>query len=167
MNPLEPPDTIYLQAAQGWLELGNHVEADEELDQITPQHRAHPDVLQLRWQIKATAGRWDACLDIATALAKTAPERRSGWVFQAVSLQRLERAGEARNVLLLVIDRFGPNATIPYYLACFCCRLARLDEAKKWLEKAFMVAASPEETSRLKLRALDDPDLEPIWKHLS
>lgn len=28
-KPLEHPDDIHLQAAQGWLELGNHVEANE------------------------------------------------------------------------------------------------------------------------------------------
>ena len=27
MKPLEPPDSLNLQAAQGWLELGNQVEA--------------------------------------------------------------------------------------------------------------------------------------------
>ena len=37
MKPLEPPDSFHLLAAQGWLELGNHVEANEELDKITPQ----------------------------------------------------------------------------------------------------------------------------------
>jgi hypothetical protein len=29
-------------AAQGWLELGNHIEAIEELENIAPQLRAHP-----------------------------------------------------------------------------------------------------------------------------
>jgi hypothetical protein len=24
-KPLEPPDSLHLQAAQGWLELGNHI----------------------------------------------------------------------------------------------------------------------------------------------
>ena len=46
MKGLEPPDSIHLQAAQGWLELGNHLEADKELDEIAPQLRTHPDVLE-------------------------------------------------------------------------------------------------------------------------
>jgi hypothetical protein len=41
MKRLEPPDSLHLQAAQGWLELGNHVEADAELDK-TPSCRAAP-----------------------------------------------------------------------------------------------------------------------------
>ena len=35
MKPLSQADAIHLEAAQGWLELGNHVEANEEL------HSAH------------------------------------------------------------------------------------------------------------------------------
>jgi hypothetical protein len=50
-KPLEPPDSIHLQAAQGWLELGDHIEASEELEKITPQLRAHPDVLKARWEV--------------------------------------------------------------------------------------------------------------------
>jgi hypothetical protein len=34
MNLLEPPDSTHLQAAQGWLDLGNHIEANEELEEI-------------------------------------------------------------------------------------------------------------------------------------
>jgi hypothetical protein len=48
MKPLEPPDSLHLQAAQGWLELGSHIEANEELEKIAPQLRAHPDVLKVR-----------------------------------------------------------------------------------------------------------------------
>jgi len=32
MNPLLPPDSHYFDAAQGWLELGLHFEANEEFE---------------------------------------------------------------------------------------------------------------------------------------
>jgi hypothetical protein len=37
----------------GWSNsgLGDHVAANEELENITPQLRVHPDVLEIRWQI--------------------------------------------------------------------------------------------------------------------
>ena len=35
MKPLAPPDTLYIQAAQGGLESGNPIETDAELDHIT------------------------------------------------------------------------------------------------------------------------------------
>jgi hypothetical protein len=40
MNPLSPPDTHHLRAAEGWLELGNHLEANAELENIMPELRA-------------------------------------------------------------------------------------------------------------------------------
>jgi hypothetical protein len=64
VNELTPPDSHYLLAAQGWLELGDHLEADKELDEITPELRVHPDVLEIRWQIYAKEKKWLACLDI-------------------------------------------------------------------------------------------------------
>ena len=74
VKPLEPPDSLHLEAAEGWLELGNHVEANEELEKITPQLRVHPDVLELRWQIHAAANQWEAALNIAAALVQLAPD---------------------------------------------------------------------------------------------
>jgi hypothetical protein len=44
-------DIHCLNAAEGWLELGNHLEAGKELDNITPEFRAHPIVLQMRWRV--------------------------------------------------------------------------------------------------------------------
>jgi len=36
VTPLTPPNSIHLEAAQGWLELGNHQEAldDEDLEGV-------------------------------------------------------------------------------------------------------------------------------------
>ncbi len=164
MKPLDPPDSQHLNGAQGWLKLGNHIEANEELERITPLNRAHPDVLQVRWRIYAAAGTWDTCLDIATALTEMVPERRFGWLHRARSLDKLGRTAEAKDLLVLVLDTFEVNATFPYHLARFCCRLGQVDEARTGLQQAFEVAQETGALDRLKLRALDDPDLEPIWK---
>ena len=45
MVELSTSDNRYLDAAQGWLGLGNWLEANEELERITTSMRAHPDVL--------------------------------------------------------------------------------------------------------------------------
>ncbi len=47
-KPLGSHDQRHLDAAEGWIGLGNHIEANEELEQITPQNRAHPAVLEVR-----------------------------------------------------------------------------------------------------------------------
>jgi hypothetical protein len=31
MTDLAPPDSLHLEAAEGWIELANHLEANEEL----------------------------------------------------------------------------------------------------------------------------------------
>ena len=53
--PLEAPDSHHLRAAQGWLELGDWQSANAELENISPQVRVHPDVLEIRWHIYAKA----------------------------------------------------------------------------------------------------------------
>jgi len=62
MNPLEPPASFHLEAAQGWLDLGNPIEANQELEKITPIKRAHPDVLQMRVLVYLQARKWDMAL---------------------------------------------------------------------------------------------------------
>ena len=44
-------DRRHLEAAEGWLGLGSWEEAKDELDNITPQLRGHPEVLGVRFQI--------------------------------------------------------------------------------------------------------------------
>jgi hypothetical protein len=57
MKPLQPPDSLHVQAAQGWCELHAFAEADAELDKITGSLRAHPKVLEVRWQRLRQGGR--------------------------------------------------------------------------------------------------------------
>ena len=166
MSKLEPPGSLHLQAAEGWIGLGNYAEANDELEQIAAANRAHPDVLQLRWRIYAKALKWDACLDIATTLTRMTPERRFGWIHRAHALDKLGRTLEAKDLLVSVVNEFESNSTIPYHLAQYCARLGQVDEAKQWLGKAFLSADGMEAVDRLRKMALEDPDLEPLWKNI-
>jgi hypothetical protein len=51
MNSLRHQDTLHVEAAQGWLELGSCAEAARELDQVSPAGQPHPQVLEVRWTI--------------------------------------------------------------------------------------------------------------------
>jgi hypothetical protein len=64
----EPPDLHHLQATQGWLERGNHQEANEELENIEARNRAHRSALQVRWKTSAkpTGRRQSANARLAT-----------------------------------------------------------------------------------------------------
>ena len=162
IQPLQPPDSLHLQAAEGWIGLGNYAETNEELENITAENRAHPDVLQLRWRIYADARKWDACLVIATALTTMTPERRFGWIHRAHTLDKLGRTLEAKDLLLAVVNDFEVNSTMPYHLAQYCAKLGQIDEAKEWLGKALLAADGPEAVNRLRKMAMEDPDLEPL-----
>jgi tetratricopeptide (TPR) repeat protein len=165
MNPLAPPDSFHMKAAEGWLGLGCQLEANEELEKITPEFRAHPDVLGLRWQIYAKESKWDACTDIADAITKLDPGRISGWIQLAYATRRATKGGlePARNILSLAAARFPKVPIIHYNLACYACQLGNLKEAWQWLEKAVDIGDS----EQLKLQALDDPDLEPLWNDIA
>lgn len=75
MKALRPPDSLHLQAAQAWCELHAFTEADAQLDKIAASLRAHPKVLEVRWQIYANLEKWAGALDIASAIVKLVP----GW----------------------------------------------------------------------------------------
>ncbi len=158
MNSLEIADSNRLAAAQGWLDLDNPAEAGDELARISPENRAHPDVLQVTWRLHAKTKKWAACLDIATTLTTQSPERSLGWLQRAFALHMLQRTTEARDLLLSVVDQFKTNPSISYYLAFYSCKLGQLPEARQWLHAAFKIAADSGRRY-LKVPTLEESDL--------
>lgn len=161
MNPLEPPDKHFVEAAKGWCDLDAYLEANEELEKVAPGLRAHPSVLEVRWQVYANLEKWEGALEIATALVKIRPDWPNGWIYRSSSLFELNRHQEAYETLSKAASRFPADEIILYDLACVCCALKRLDEARIWLVKAIDAGGKA-----VKRRALDDPDLKPICKTL-
>jgi predicted Zn-dependent protease len=156
---IEPPDLHFLNAAEGWLELGNPVEARSELARISPATRQHTSVLELEWQISAGEKAWEAALVTARAIIRAAPHRAVGWINQSYTLHELKRTREALKLLLPMAGKFAKVSTIPYNLACYACQLGDLEEAQEWLDKAITVGGKREITQQ----ALRDSDLEPLW----
>jgi len=160
--PLPSPDDHHLRAAEGWLELGNPVEANEELERIQPTLRAHPRVLEVRWHIYERAGKWDGCLAIASTLVEQLPHTPQPWVHRSFALHELKRTQEAYDRLRPAVAQFPKVWLIPYNLACYCAQLGRLEECQDWFKKAM---ALDEHT--VKQAALDDADLKPLWDSMS
>ena len=65
-------DKRHLDAARGWLELSgaNWSEANNELEEITPEVRTHPEVLIVRIAVYLAAGRKDMAAEVADHLAR-------------------------------------------------------------------------------------------------
>jgi tetratricopeptide (TPR) repeat protein len=161
---LEPPDTFHLSAAIGWLGLGNWLEANEELGKIAPSLRAHPDVLGVRFQIYSKAEKWDTAAEIARELVQISPKQPQFWIWQAYSTRRMPGGGlpQAKEILTNAQSLFPKEPMIPYNLACYACQLGNYTEAWKWLEAASDLG----DPKQVKLMALDDPDLEPMWTEI-
>ena len=161
MNPLPPPDKDHIQAAKGWLGLLSFDEAACELDQIGPNFRNHPDVLEIRWALAANAENWADALSLAEDLRYRAPEKPEGWIYRATSLVELNQYADAYAALLQGQERFPEEEILAYDLGCVCCALGRPDEAIKWIRRSIEIAGA-----EMKRRAAEDPDLKPIWKEI-
>jgi len=80
------------------------------------------------------------------------------WVDAAADMRRTESVQAARELLKQAEAMFPENATIQFNLGCYSCLLGDIEEAKRRVERATELDA------QFKLLALDDPDLEAMWK---
>jgi len=159
---LPPPNCHFLDAAVGWLELGNPAEALNELAQIECELAVEPQVLEVKWQVLARSDKWDMYLPVAQAFCQAAPGLPQPWLHHAVSLYRLNRTEEAWNLLLPMAKKFPKSWVIPYDLACYACQLEQLDDGRRWLRKACRLGDGKE----VKVLALADPDLKTLWPEI-
>jgi len=154
---------MHLLAVQGWIELGNYVEAESELESISLKRRDHPHVLEARWLICANKKEWEKCLSLARSLVRRVPDRPSGWIHLSFALHELKLTKQAWDNLFAVVERFPKVCTIPYNLACYGAQLGRLWEAEQWLKRAFRVG----DAKALKEMALADADLKGLWNRIA
>lgn len=162
---LQPPDLHHFNAALGWIELGNHVEAGEELARVSPANLNHPDILEVRWAICAAGRSWNAAVTVAEALVVLAPDRVSGWVHRAYAVRRQTGGGleQAEQLLRPALDKFPKESIVPYNLACYAVQLGRPDEAIELLRSAIRAEGNRQVILD---RARADRDLEPLWPQL-
>ncbi|MBI4657417.1 MAG: tetratricopeptide repeat protein [Verrucomicrobia bacterium] len=158
MTALSAAAGAQVAAAQEFLKAGNHAGARQIVEQLAAEDLQHADVLEIRWELAAQDGNWELALELAKALGRLAPENEFAWMWQACSLNELNRTEEALDTLVLAFEKFPQSPTIPYNLACCSCRLKRLEDGWRWLTKAIEIGGRAE----IKLMALDDPDLLPL-----
>lgn len=161
--PLPHPDNFHAQAALGWLDLGDLVEARREWGQIAPAQRRHPDTLEVTWKLCGEEGDWSDALTVAEELVAVAPARLSGWIDQSYALHELGRTEEASARLTAAVEMFPEEFVIPYNLACYQCRLGRSEEVLRWLACAVAVA----DQKTIRAMAAHDPDLEAMREQIT
>jgi tetratricopeptide (TPR) repeat protein len=117
-------------------------------------------VLALRVEIYCTAGSWKLMEVAARELWKRHPEEPDYWTNLAWAVRRLDSVVAARDILLEAVERFPGDAMTHFNLGCYACQLGDIEQAKTRVGKAIELDA------KFKLLALDDADLEPLWKRL-
>jgi predicted Zn-dependent protease len=105
---LSASDKHHLNAAGGWLDLDEPVEANKELEEIGFANRTHLEVLFLRCRVYLATHRAEYAYDIATSLAEQLPELAESWFYLASACARLsqnEAAASALKKCFLAADR--------------------------------------------------------------
>jgi predicted Zn-dependent protease len=151
----------HLDAAEGWLLLGNVNEATAALDNIAPESRAAASVLMMRCAIYRHAERWQDLEVIASGAWAMHPDFGNFKIFLAAAKHKQGKTEEALRLLSDTKDGLHANAPTAYSMACMYGGKGQIAEAKHWLSLAFEWSHEPE---KLKLRALGEPDLEAVWR---
>jgi predicted Zn-dependent protease len=153
MKHLTDSDRKCLEAAEAWLHLGSHLEAEKELEAITLDMRDHPEVLGVRWEICAKGQNWQRALTIAETLVASRPKRIKCWVRKSHSLHKLGRQSEAGNILSTARQSkdWGPDDL--YELASEAAEQGNLEEALECVR----AGAGKKGFAQLKALALETP----------
>ena len=158
--PLEPKDQHHLTVAEGYVELGMMAEGNDELESLSPEVRRAPEVLSLRAQIYSKLKKWDLLQIVAKQLALDDAENPQWHILWASATRRADCIEAARLILLTAIERHPQSAVMHYNLACYECQLGDLEVANARLRHAFKL------DPKLRVHALDDEDLRPLWDSL-
>lgn len=166
-SQLDWPDKHHLDAATGWLMLGNPREARAEFAQISSAARRAVDVLDVEWRLLGDEKRWEEAVAVAAKQVAMAPQHVAGWIHRSFALHELRRTESARDLLLPAAKLFTKETTIPYNLACYECQLGNLEAARDWLRHTLSRHKSADGRREQLAMALTDPDLQPLAEGIS
>jgi len=161
MPSLPPTDFIsvlkHLNAATGYLGLGMHMEAWNELEEIDPEKRTLSEVLNVRVEVCRALEKWEMMAEICRHLQKVEPDEVGHPLNLAYAVRRFQGEQPAASVLEQARPKFPTEALISYNLACYRAVAGMVAEAKTLLAEAFTLDPS------LRMTALDDQDLVGVW----
>jgi hypothetical protein len=159
---LDGTDHNHLDEAEGWLGLSLWRDALESIAHVSEQNREHPDVLCCQSRALAMGEEWEKAAEISRRLCQLVPTSFAPWIRICFSLFKLDRIGEAKQILSTVAPRFPKEPTLRWYLAIFAWGQGNMDEAKIWIRRAVALTRGP----RLKALARDQPEFYAMWKKL-
>lgn len=159
--PLVENDLKHLTAAHGYVELGMFLDANAELEEIDPEVRHVPEVLEVRVQIYRGLKRWELMRVVAKKLTEVDPTDSRWPLSWAYATRRAESLDAARRILVEAWKIHEKEPLFPFNIACYMCQLGQKEIAKGMLEVAFKM------DPKMRLAALDDEDLRPVWDEIA
>jgi hypothetical protein len=155
--PLSDTDQLHLNTAAGFLQIGEPMDAWNELEMITPLNRAKTEVLTVRLAVCRALKMWELAEEIARTLIRREPHNVMHVVALAEVMGKREGPVAAAAVYEFAIDRFPDFAPLRVSLAVELVKAGQIEDAKRVVKKAC------EPDPDLRLVVLDHPGLEAIW----
>src|SRR5688572_24938742 len=146
-------------AAIGWFDLGNYVEAFNELDNLPPEHRASVEAMELRCRIYRKLEKWRELEMVAAGCFESSDAKLTFGCHWAWALLKQGRAQEARTALDKVPYTCAPE--LLFTSACVLCATGELELARSLISDAISFSI---DADAMKLRALEQSELESIWR---
>jgi len=144
----------HLDYALGYIGLDLLAEARAELALIKPADRETPEVLSVEIELAMAKSAWPRVITLAAKVTREAPELERPWIAWAYALREQNHIGDAYDILIMAEEAVEkPSPLFDYNLACYCCLMGDLSEARRRLKRA--CAREP----AWKTEAAADPDL--------
>ena len=155
--PLSPLDQLHLNTAAGFLQIGEPMDAWNELEMITPLHRAKTEVLTVRLAVCRALKDWEQSEEIARTLIRREPHNVMHVVALAEAVGHREGPAASAAVYEFGVEEFPDFPMLRVSLAVELVNAGQMEEAKR------VVKIACELDPDLKLVVLDHPGLEGIW----
>ena len=146
-----------IQAAIGFLELGMVVEANDEIESLAPELKNSSAILGIRLEIYRASEKWELMEVVARELWKRHKDQPLFWNHLAFAVRRSTSLESASAILSEALVKFPVDSLTLFNMGCYECQLGDLESAKARVGEAIKI------DPKWKIRALDDPDLEPLW----
>ncbi len=147
-------------AAQGYVELGLHAEAREELSHLPQDAAERVDVIELMLLSLMGEQRWTHALALTQKLCTLEPGEPGGFIHAAYCLHELGRTEEALDLLSRGPAALRTKPVYYYNLGCYLACLGQDEKALRLLKQSFEMDGS------LRSHARKDPDLDGLRKKL-
>ena len=148
-------------AAQGYVELGLHEEAQVQLMPLPPEEKERVDVIELTVLCQMNDHHWAEALKLAQKLCVLEPDQPGGYIHAAFCLHELSRTEEALDVLAQGPATLRTKPVYYYNMGCYLARLGREEKALELLKQSF------EMDGDLRRDARNDPDLHFLRQKLA